>query len=76
MPMKCSMLESAEDYANEWQWRQFCTKSIRWFIDSTSTFYWEKHFGFKFKPSCFCDGGLPMIKPDCPKHGHLTRHSE
>jgi hypothetical protein len=70
--MKCSILESAEGYAHEWTLNelfknpQVVAEHIAW-IESMN-----RHFG----AYCSCTGGLPMMKPDCPRHGKLVRNAE
>lgn len=55
--INCSMLQSAHEYALWWEFRKT-----------------RLYTGPTIKPQvCFCDGGLPMMKPDCPRHGHLVR---
>lgn len=69
--MKYSILESAEDYAYEWDCQQATGGSLRAFIHARAA-----GLPSASKHPCFCDGGLPMMKPDCPKHGHLVRSGE
>ncbi len=84
--MNCSMLESAGEYAVEWA-RAAMTRGefviVKFTVgekyipepDWVGT-EWDMYDHFILKrPVCSCRGGIPMIKPDCPRHGHLTRDS-
>lgn len=60
--MNFSMLESAEEYATEYFNARIAPSlpyEVRWVGRDYS--------------SCTCTGGLPMMKPMCPRHGHLVR---
>ncbi len=66
--MNGTLLESAADYANDWQARQF-GHTINGLIAAVLS----ERAGVNL---CTCNGGLPMMKRDCPKHGHLVRSTE
>lgn len=67
-----SMLESADDYAHEWNFLStFCGGNPRLASDISYLANCLCH-----PRECICNGGLPMIKRDCPRHGHLVRNSE
>lgn len=72
-----TMLESADEYAREW------AGANNWYItrrvepDPTHFIYRGVQCDYPGPGvlACMCTGGVPMIKPNCPRHGHLTRAS-
>lgn len=70
--MNYTMLESVEDYAQEWFIADYLAQR-----NASGRILTPKNVNWAYREPrpCICTGGLPMIKPNCARHGHLVRRT-